>query len=75
MSRRRARAGSNGFVQFIDAVTNPFYSLFRGIVASPTAEGGSALALPIIIAIIAYALLHAAIRGLLRILVHRRTAV
>jgi uncharacterized protein YggT (Ycf19 family) len=70
-----AARSSNGFVQFIDAVTNPFYSLFRGIVASPTAEGGFTLALPIIIAIIVYALLHAAIRGLLRMLVHRRTAV
>lgn len=70
-----AARSSNGFVQFIDAVTNPFYSLFRGIVASPTAEGGFTLALPIIIAIIVYALLHAAIRGLLRIFVHRKTAV
>jgi uncharacterized protein YggT (Ycf19 family) len=66
---------SNGFVQFIEAVTNPFYSPFRGIVASPTAEGGFTLAIPIIIAIIGYVLLHAAIRGLLRMLVHRRTAV
>jgi hypothetical protein len=69
-----ARA-DNGFVQFIDAVTNPFYSLFRGIVSSPTAEGGFTLAIPIIIAIAVYALLHAAIRGLLRMLVHRQTTV
>jgi uncharacterized protein YggT (Ycf19 family) len=66
---------SNGFVQFIEAVTDPFYSLFRGIVASPTAEGGFTLAIPIIIAIFVYALLHAAIRGLLRMLVHRKTVV
>jgi uncharacterized protein YggT (Ycf19 family) len=69
-----ARAG-NGFVQFIDTVTDPFYSLFRGIVSSPTAEGGFTLAVPIIIAIIVYALLHAAINGLLRMAVHRKTAV
>ena len=69
-----AREG-NGFVQFIDTVTDPFYSLFRGIVASPTAEGGFTLAVPIIIAIVVYALLHAAINGLLRMVVHRKTAV
>jgi len=66
---------SNGFVQFIDAVTNPFYAPFRGIVGSPTAEGGYTLVIPIIIAIIVYALLHAAINGLLRMLVHRKTAI
>jgi uncharacterized protein YggT (Ycf19 family) len=69
-----ARAG-NGFVQLISAVTEPFYSLFRGIVSSPTAEGGFTLAVPIIIAIIVYALLHAAISGLLRMLVHRKVTV
>lgn len=69
-----ARSG-NGFVQMIAAVTDPFYAPFRGIVSSPSAEGGFTLAVPIIIAIIAYALLHAAIRGLLRMLVHRRTEV
>lgn len=70
-----AARSDNGFVQFIDAVTDPFYSLFRGIVASPSAEGGFTLMVPIIIAIIVYALLHAAISGLLRMLVHRKTAV
>jgi hypothetical protein len=68
-----ARTG-NGFVQFIDAVTNPFYGLFDGIVASPS-SGGHTLAVPIIIALIVYALLHAAINGFLRMLVHRKTAV
>jgi uncharacterized protein YggT (Ycf19 family) len=70
-----AARSSNGFVQMIDAVTDPFYAPFRGIVSSPSAEGGFTLAVPIIIAIIAYALLHAAIRGLLRMLVHRKTEV
>ncbi|MBA2670881.1 MAG: YggT family protein [Gemmatimonadetes bacterium] len=65
---------SNGFVQFIDAVTNPFYGLFHGIVSSPS-SGGHTLAVPIIIALIVYALLHAAINGFLRMLVHRKTAV
>ncbi|CAN5877834.1 hypothetical protein BH23GEM9_BH23GEM9_08430 [soil metagenome] len=70
-----AARASNGFVQFINTVTDPFYALFRGIVSSPTAEGGYTLALPIIIAIGAYALLHFAINGFLRMLVHRKTAV
>jgi uncharacterized protein YggT (Ycf19 family) len=70
-----AAQSSNAFVQFIDTVTNPFYSLFRGIVGSPSAEGGYTLAVPILIAIVVYALLHAAINGLLRMLVHRKTVV
>ncbi len=69
-----AREG-NGFVQLIAAVTDPFYALFRGIVASPSAEGGFTLAVPIVIAIVVYALLHAAISGLLRMAVHRKTEV
>lgn len=70
-----AARASAGFVQFIRAVTAPFYALFRGIVASPTSEGGSTLALPIVIAIIVYALLHAGIKGLLRLMAHRRTEI
>ena len=69
-----ARSG-NGFVRLIAAVTNPFYSLFRGIVASPSAEGGFTLAFPILIAIVVYALVHAAVKGLFRMFVHRNTAV
>ena len=64
-----------GFVQFIVRVTNPFYTPFRGIVASPTASGGHTLMLPIVVAFIAYVLLHLAINGLLRMLAQRKTAV
>jgi uncharacterized protein YggT (Ycf19 family) len=70
-----AARSSAGFVQLIHAVTDPLYRPFRGIVASPTAEGGYTLALPIVIAIIVYALLHAGINGLLRLLAHRKTAI
>jgi uncharacterized protein YggT (Ycf19 family) len=69
-----ARSGA-GFVQFIHAVTDPLYAPFRGIVASPTAEGGYTLALPIVIAIVIYALIHAGINGLLRLIAHRKTAI
>lgn len=64
-----------GFVRFIVAVTNPFYAPFKGIVASPSTDGGHTLVLPLLIAIIVYILLHLAINGLLRIIAHRKTAV
>ena len=63
-----------GFTQFIFSITDPLYAPFRGIVAEPTA-GGSKLALSVLIAIVVYALLHAAINGLLRLLAHRKTEV
>jgi uncharacterized protein YggT (Ycf19 family) len=66
---------SAGFTQFIYAVTDPLYAPFRGIVAEPTAEGGYRLALSVVLAIIVYALLHAGINGLLRLLAHRKTRV
>jgi uncharacterized protein YggT (Ycf19 family) len=66
---------SAGFTQFIYTVTDPFYAPFRGIVAEPTAEGGYRLALSVVIAIVVYALLHAGVNGLLRLLAHRKTSV
>ena len=69
-----ARSGA-GFVRFIVTVTDPFYRPFRGIVASPTADGGHTLLLPLVIAFIVYVLLHLGINGLLRIIAHRKTAV
>jgi uncharacterized membrane protein len=70
-----AARSTAGFVQFIVAVTNPFYAPFRGIVASPRTDEGHTLLLPIVIAIIAYVLLHLAINGLLRMLAHRKTEI
>jgi len=70
-----AARSSAGFVQLIYSVTDPLYRPFRGIVASPTVEGGYTLALPIVIAIIVYALVHAGINGLLRLVAHRKTAI
>ncbi|MBV9959041.1 MAG: YggT family protein [Acidobacteria bacterium] len=70
-----AARSSAGFVQFIYGVTDPLYAPFRGIVASPRAEGGYTLALPIVIAIIVYALLHLGINGLLRLIAHRKTEI
>lgn len=69
-----ARSGA-GFVQFIRGVTDPLYAPFRGIVGSPSIEGGYTLALPIVIAIVVYALLHAGINALLRLFAQRKTAI
>jgi uncharacterized membrane protein len=70
-----AAHSSAGFVQFIVAVTNPFYLPFKGIVNSPATDQGHTLMMPIIIAIIAYLMLHLAINGILRIIAHRKTAI
>src|SRR5882762_9928538 len=70
-----AARSTAGFVQFIVTVTNPFYLPFRGIVASPSTDQGHTLLLPIVVAIIAYIILHLAINGLLRLGAHRKTAI
>ncbi|MDQ3180433.1 MAG: YggT family protein [Acidobacteriota bacterium] len=70
-----AANNSAGFVQLIKNITDPFYAPFKGIVPSLSAEGGFTLALPIIVAIVVYMLVHLAINGLLRIFVHRKTTV
>lgn len=70
-----AARSSNGFVQFIHTVTGPFYSPFRGIVDSPSINGGPTIAIPIIIAILMYVLLHAAVNGLLRMVGTRKTTI
>lgn len=66
---------SAGFVKFIKSATGLLYQPFAGIVASPTADGGFTLALPIVVAIIVYMVLHLAINGILRILAHRKTTI
>ena len=66
---------SAGFFRFIKAATDPFYSPFRGLVPSPSTAEGFTLALPIVVALVVYMLLHLAVNGLLRIFAHRKTAV
>jgi len=70
-----AARSSAGFVQFIVAVSNPFYAPFRGIVASPSTDQGHTLLLPVVVAIISYVLFHILITALLRMLAHRKTEV
>ena len=66
---------SAGFFKFIKTITDPIYSPFRGLVPSPTTPEGFTLALPIIVAIVVYMLLHLAINGLLRMIAHRKVEV
>lgn len=65
---------SAGFVKFVKAATGVFYAPFAGIVPSLSKDGFT-LALPIIVAIVVYMVLHLAINGLLRIFAHRKTAI
>ena len=61
-----ARKGT-GFVEIIRAISDPFYAPFKGIVASDSVAGAPVV-WPLVVAIIGYMLLHAAIRGLLRLI-------
>lgn len=57
---------SAGFMQIIRGVTDPFYAPFKGIVASDSIEGAHVV-WPLVVAVLGYMLLHAAIRGVLRL--------
>ncbi len=57
---------SAGFYQFIASVTDPFYGPFKSIVGTDTIDGAHVV-WPLVIAIAAYMVLHAAIRGLLHL--------
>ena len=70
-----AARSSAGFVQFVVAVSNPFYAPFRGIVASPQTDQGHTLLLPVVVAIISYVLLHLLINGAFRMIAHRKIEI
>jgi uncharacterized protein YggT (Ycf19 family) len=57
-----------GFVEFIVALTSVFYAPFKGIVPNDSLDGSHPIVWPIVIAILAYMILHMAVRGLLRLL-------
>ncbi len=57
---------SAGFTQFIDRISDPFYAPFKGIVASH-AVAGQLVVWPLVVALVAYMILHALIRGVLRL--------
>jgi uncharacterized protein YggT (Ycf19 family) len=62
----RARR-STGFVELIVTLTSPFYAPFQGIVPSDTLDGSHPIVWPIVIAMVAYMILHLGIRRLLRL--------
>jgi uncharacterized protein YggT (Ycf19 family) len=64
-----------GFYRFIRAVTAPLYAPFRGIVESPSDPAGHTLALPLVVAIVVYALLHLAVNGVLRMMAKRKVEI
>lgn len=70
-----AANSSSGFVQFIRTVTAPLYAPFRGILASPADAEGHTLVMPLVLAIGVYALCHAAINGIFRLVATRKTEI
>jgi uncharacterized protein YggT (Ycf19 family) len=60
-----------GFVRFVMAVTAPFYAPFARIVPSPVVAQHE-IALPVLIALLVYLLLHSAIRRLLLLFARER---
>lgn len=69
-----ARPGA-AFSRFIQTITDPLYAPFRGILPSLTTELGFTVANSVAFAIGIYLLLHLGVKGLLRLIAHRRTAV
>jgi uncharacterized protein YggT (Ycf19 family) len=59
---------NSGFFEFIRTVTDPFFAPFRGIVGTTSLDGSHRIVWPIVIAIVAYMIGHAVIRGLLRLI-------
>jgi uncharacterized protein YggT (Ycf19 family) len=66
---------SAGFVKLIVRVTSPLFTPFQNIVESPKLEGGQTVLLPVVVALVAYIVLHIAINRLLRLIVVRKTEI
>jgi uncharacterized protein YggT (Ycf19 family) len=64
-----ARAGS-GFMKFMQLVTTPILAPFRNVMPDP-AMGSFQLMLSYVLALVVYSLVHLALKGVFRILVHR----
>ena len=61
-------ARNSGFFEFIGVLTNPFLAPFRGIVASTSLDASHRIDWPIVVALVAYMIVHAIIRSLLRLI-------
>ncbi len=56
---------SSGFFEFIRVVSDPFFAPFRGIVGNTSLDGSHWIVWPLVIAIVAYMIVHAILRGVL----------
>jgi uncharacterized protein YggT (Ycf19 family) len=65
---------SSGFKQFLDAVTRPLLGPFRGLMPDPSL-GPLQLMISYVVAALVYALLHQALRKLLRLFADRQARV
>jgi hypothetical protein len=63
------------FVQWVNTVSDPLYAPFRNIFPSVTIEEGFTFAVSVSFGMLMYALVHALLKGLLRLVAHRRTAI
>jgi uncharacterized protein YggT (Ycf19 family) len=61
---------SSGFMQFMRAVTTPLLAPFRQVMPDPSV-GSSQFMLSFVLALIVYALIHLAVKGIFRILIRR----
>jgi uncharacterized protein YggT (Ycf19 family) len=61
-----ARRGS-GFYQLVASASGPFYAPFKDIIATGTVGGSHPVVWSLVVAMVAYALLHGMIRALLRV--------
>ena len=64
---------ASSLVRVINALTDPLYAPFRALIGIPATEGSHTLALPILIAIVGYMLLHATISGVVRLAREQRS--
>jgi len=68
-----ARPG-NGFVQFVAGLSWPLLAPFERIVSAP-ANGSYRIELSYLLALVVYILIHIAINGAFRLIVHRKVTV
>ncbi len=59
-----------GFTKLVAALTDPFYAPFKAIVATHSVEGAP-IVWSLVVAILGWMLLHAFIRGVLRLVAQR----
>jgi len=64
----------SGFKQLLDHLTGPFLRPFRGLMPDPSL-GPLQLMVSYIVALLVYALLHLAVKKLLRLLAHRQARI